>query len=216
MERIQSLISRLQEELNQGADPSRMLNTVNLLQSELLQYTQTGVKKLGTSKVAVVLPVPSRVETPSFENTKENSSYSSQKPKTKAPGQLDFHFDPMQEIPTLAHQQKKKEQNEMQEDEQSLNDRLREEKTELMHVLKDEPIKDLRKAISINDRFVFIDELFRGDEAMFERSLKTINSFNIYPEAEYWLNRELKVKLGWDDKNETVTSFYRLVKRRFS
>lgn len=216
MERIQSLINRLQEELNEGADPLRMMNTVNQLQSELYQFTHSGTKKLGTSKVAVVLPVPSRVEIPQIEKTRDNSSYSGHKPKPKQPGQLDFHFDPMQEIPTLAHQHVKKDQKEMDEDEQSLNDRLREERTELMHVLKEEPIKDLRKAISVNDRFVFIEELFRGDEVMFERSLKTINSFNIYPEAEYWMNRELKVKLGWDDTNEAVTVFYQLVKRRFS
>ena len=85
-----------------------------------------------------------------------------------------------------------------------------------MHVLKDSPIRDLRKAIGINDRFVFINELFRGDEAMYERCIKTINSFNIYAEAEYWMNRELMVKLGWDNERESVKHFYQLVKRRFS
>ena len=85
-----------------------------------------------------------------------------------------------------------------------------------MHSLKETPIRDLRKGIGINDRFVFISELFRGDEPMYERSIKTINSFNIYPEAEYWMNRELKIKLGWDDTRETVKHFYQLVKRRFA
>ena len=85
-----------------------------------------------------------------------------------------------------------------------------------MHSLKDAPIRDLRKEIGINDCLVFISELFRGDEPMYERSIKTINSFNIYPEAEYWMNRELKIKLGWDDTRETVKHFYQLVKRRFT
>ena len=99
---------------------------------------------------------------------------------------------------------------------ESLNDRLKQEKAELAHVLKDSPVKDLRKAIGINDKFSFINELFRGDEAMYERSIKTINGFNIYPEAEYWMNRELKVKLGWDDTKQLVQHFYHLVRRRFS
>ena len=51
---------------------------------------------------------------------------------------------------------------------------------------------------------------------MYERSLKTINSFNIYPEAEYWIQRELKVKLGWLEEQEAVKVFDQLVKRRFS
>jgi len=102
------------------------------------------------------------------------------------------------------------------EQQESFNDRLKENRTELMHSLKETPIRDLRKGIGINDRFVFISELFRGDEPMYERSIKTINSFNIYPEAEYWMNRELKIKLGWDDTKEIVKHFYQLVKRRFA
>ena len=98
----------------------------------------------------------------------------------------------------------------------SLNDALRENKTELSETLQESPIKDLRKGIGINDRFLFISELFRGDEAMYERSIKTINGFSIYPEAEYWIRRELKLKLGWDDKNTVVRQFDQLVKRRFS
>jgi hypothetical protein len=110
-----------------------------------------------------------------------------------------------------------KEVNELAADKQlSLNDRLKQQKTELGEVLKESPIKDLRKAIGINDRFVFINDLFRGDEPMYERSIKTINSFHIFAEAEYWINRELIVKLGWDEENEIVRHFYLLVKRRFS
>lgn len=99
---------------------------------------------------------------------------------------------------------------------ESLNDRLKEEKTELGHKLTGSPIKDLRKAIGINDRFTFINELFRGDEAMYERSLKTINDFNVYSEAEYWINRELTFKLGWVETQSIVQHFYHLVRRRFS
>ena len=99
---------------------------------------------------------------------------------------------------------------------ESLNDRLKQQNSEVGELLKGTPIKDLRKAIGINDRFVFISELFRGDEAMYERSIKTINSFNIFPEAQYWINRELIVKLGWDIDVETVKHFYQLVRRRFS
>jgi len=93
---------------------------------------------------------------------------------------------------------------------------LRTTKNELSDTLQDAPVKDLRKAIGINDRFVYLKELFRGDDAMYERSIKTINAFAIYPEAEYWIRRELKLKLGWDDKNEIVKQFDQLVRRRFA
>jgi hypothetical protein len=87
---------------------------------------------------------------------------------------------------------------------------------EISEKLTGMPVKDLRKAIGINDRFLYINDLFRGDEVMYERSIKTINSFSIWHEAEYWVRRELKTKLGWVDDNETVKQFDQLVKRRFS
>jgi hypothetical protein len=128
-----------------------------------------------------------------------------------------WKFDPLREIPTLAHQQAVKELNEvMASKDASLNEKLKEEVKEVAHVLNDAPVRDLRRAIGINDRFVFISELFRNDEVMYERSIKTINSFRILPEAQYWIERELKVKLGWDENKESTRHFYQLVKRRFS
>ena len=97
----------------------------------------------------------------------------------------------------------------------SLNEILKEDKEELSETLQNSPIKDLKKAIGINDRFLFINELFQGDETSFERSIKTINGFSIYAEAEFWIRRELKTKLGWDLQSESVKQFDALVKRRF-
>jgi hypothetical protein len=126
-------------------------------------------------------------------------------------------FTTAEEIPTLVQHQSKKELHELIADKkESLNDRLKQEKTEVANVLKDAPIKDLRKGIGINERFSFVSELFRGDEAMYERSIKTINNFGILSEAEYWINRELKYKLGWDEDKPEVQHFYHLVRRRFS
>ncbi len=126
-------------------------------------------------------------------------------------------FNTTVETPTLVQHQPPKELHELiSEKKESMNDRLKEDKKEVVHSLKDTPIKDLRKGIGINDRFTFVSELFRGDDAMYERSIKTINSFHILSEAEYWINRELKFKLGWNDSKDTVQHFYHLVRRRFA
>lgn len=229
MERIQALISKLKEQADQHADAGQMLLTLQLLQSELssLQSPVSAPgpsRSLGTSKVAVMMPAMMRVEA-QYEKyapkaTEEPAAVQEVVKETvlvekgavsivQENGQLDMVFDPMTEIPTLSHQARKNEP-------ESLNDKLRQGKTELLEVLKETPIKDLRKAIGINDRFLFINDLFRGDESMYERSIKTINSFNIFPEAEYWINRELKVKLGWNAEDSTVLHFDQLIKRRFS
>src|SRR5688572_15715756 len=138
-----------------------------------------------------------------------------EQPKQNVP-LFNMSFDAV-EAPTLVQQQIHKEVNDIiTNHKESLNDRLKKEQKEIAHILKDTPVKDLRKAIGVNDKFVFISELFRGDEATYERSIKTINTFHILPEAEYWMNRELKVKFGWNDTNDTVQHFYQLVRRRFS
>lgn len=131
-----------------------------------------------------------------------------------------WSLDPVLEVPTLAHQEKIiYELNDTMINEgtlASINDKLKQNKSEMASVLQDTPIRDLKKAIGINDRHRFIHELFRDDENMYERSIKTINGFHILAEAEYWIQRELKLKLGWDTNLELVKTFDHLVKRRFS
>ena len=79
-----------------------------------------------------------------------------------------------------------------------------------------EPIKDLRSAIGINDKFQFIQELFGGDEKAFEIGIKTINAFKIFPEAQFYIKRELREKNNWDEESNVVKQFDQLIKRRFS
>jgi hypothetical protein len=79
-----------------------------------------------------------------------------------------------------------------------------------------EPIKDLRSAIGINDKFQFIQELFGGDEKSFEVGIKTINAFKIFPEAQFYIKRELREKNSWDEESNVVKQFDQLIKRRFS
>lgn len=228
MERIQILISKLKEQAEQSASPSQLLVTVQMLQNELYQLQVSGNHTLGTSKVAVMLPKTvnisvahdaekAAVNMKEYPRVAEEETSYSRRVSSRKTDPSNLLFDPLFEIPTLSHQQGVKEINEMVSTQnESLNDRLKQDRTEVVEVLKHEPIKDLRKAIGINDRFVFINDLFRGDEPMYERSIKTINSFHIFPEAEYWINRELIVKLGWDKDSEIVRHFYQLVKRRFS
>lgn len=256
MERIQALIDKLYQQRMQQAHPAQMLLTVQLLHSELIQLQQRN-GSLGTSKVAVTLPVnmnfsgtsqPEPVEEAAAEpvavvavappvakepvvEVPAPAPREYRQPKPPAPEPIEeahASYLPSNgvwnpalqtgaEAPTIAQHGRKKEVNEaIASTKESLNDRLKQEKTEVVHVLKDSPIRDLRKGIGINDRFTFVSELFRGDEAMYERSIKTINSFHILSEAEYWINRELKFKLGWNDTKETVQHFYHLVRRRFS
>jgi thiamine kinase-like enzyme len=167
-------------------------------------------------KVFEVLRVDEAELEAELEEIKRNAAEIHRISRQGKPQLLFEHFEP--DIPTLSHQSAVTRQEVKEivpEEKTSVNDHLKEQKVEVSEKLADSPIKDLRKAIGINDRFLYLHELFRGDEAMYERSIKTINSFSIWPEAEYWIRRELKTKLGWNDQDETVKQFDKLVQKRF-
>ena len=79
-----------------------------------------------------------------------------------------------------------------------------------------EPIKDLRAAIGINDKFQFMETLFNKEEVVFESSIKTINAFKNFAEAQFWIKQNLRNKYQWDEESAVVIAFDQLVKRRFS
>src|SRR5690606_36201311 len=70
--------------------------------------------------------------------------------------------------------------------EKSLNDKFSspQEISTLGKKLQKSPIKDLKSALSINQRFVFISELFNGDAVIFEQLIERIISFNSLIEAD--------------------------------
>lgn len=242
MERVGALIQKLQQLYNEKADAAQLLATVQQIQAEL---SRQATAPTTSSKVSVIMPTaavvirpaqklapPAKVEEEKIievlkvdeaeieaelEEIKRKAALMN-KASTQGKPQSGYLFDPVEEVPTLAHNIRKPEPvkavNETESSE-SLNDKLKTSSKELADKLSGTPIKDLKKAIGINDRFVFINELFRGDEAGYERSIKTINGFSIFQEAQYWMERELKLKLGWDMEKESVQHFYDLVRRRF-
>jgi hypothetical protein len=207
MNKLQQLISKLNDQCEQNESALQMLVTLKQIEAELTlihTVTVTGRKNPGISVVMPSMNIAHRVVEEFIQ--------------TAPPGHQAWMGDPLMEIPTLSHQPGNQEINDLiGNNNTSINDKLKSgSQAELGSVLKGTPVKELRKAIGVNDRFVFINELFRGDEPMYERSIKTINNFRILPEAEYWMERELKIKLGWDDSRDIVQHFYQLVRRRFS
>jgi len=244
MERVETLSNLLAEKIRKKASPSELMDTVKMLESELIHLKNSSpagpvmpaaatVKifkqhelffppSIPEEKTVEVLQVDEAEIEAELEEIKKNAE---ERNKISVQNKPQIVFDPIDDIPTLAGRapspapvSKAKEIHELLpvNNTPSVNDLLKKPQSELADSLQDSPVKDLKKAIGVNERYGYINELFRGDEAMYERSIKTINSFAIFPEAEYWIRRELKLKLGWEDKNETVQKFDQLVRRRFS
>ena len=219
MERVGTLINKLKEQFDQHENAEQLAVTTQLLLAELHPKINPAPV---TSKISVVMPA---LMSSVFQQESEMEMAAVNNNTSISQDTANAEFDVSQEIPTLAHQNYIPQVEKvpivefntaLARQTESLNEKLKDERAEVATTLQGSPIRDLKKGIGVNDRFLFVQDLFRGDENMFERSLKTINGFNIYPEAEYWIQRELKVKLSWPDTSETVKLFDQLVKRRFS
>jgi hypothetical protein len=81
--------------------------------------------------------------------------------------------------------------------------------------LKKQPIKDLRESIGLNQKFLFMNELFQGENTAYNEALEKLNSFPGFNEARAYIVAELSEKYHWNGDSEFVQSFMELVERRY-
>ncbi|HTG55814.1 MAG TPA: hypothetical protein VL943_06080 [Niabella sp.] len=240
MERIRSLIEKLNMQFAHKVPLSQLLSTVQMLQNEIAGSMRE-VDVLGTSGISVIVPNAKPIP--------GNSNAGNEKEPIK-PGNEEKEYyqlvvedgedeenlaETATEIPSYEELIKLQEQlktsqgqarlsfsdsNELADDMPTLSRQNRPGATKAAKQVSApkagrNAIKDLNKAITAQDRLAFVRELFRGDEVMFERSIKTINNFSSLTEAEYWIERELKTKNGWMPGHPVTSQFEQLLKRRF-
>lgn len=81
--------------------------------------------------------------------------------------------------------------------------------------LQQSPIKDLRSAIGINEKFLFINELFNGDMGRYNKILDELNSMQSKTGLATYL-MELKIEKQWNEEMEAYVKFKELVDRKFN
>ena len=192
MERVQALAEKFKNQLAQNANKSELRQTVLLILSEL---EPSPTISNYPNNVSVIMPYGST-------------------------DQIAIGEPVIIAIPEIKLTEKPKEimveEVEVKKEMKEVLIEVKMESKEVAEHIALEPIKDLKAAIGINDKFQFIQELFGGDEKHFESSLKTINAFNIYAEAQFWIKKELRIKNNWDEASASVKAFDQLIKRRFS
>ncbi|HMN89002.1 MAG TPA: hypothetical protein PKD70_00620 [Saprospiraceae bacterium] len=87
---------------------------------------------------------------------------------------------------------------------------------ELSEKLSDRPITDLTKAFAINDKLLYINDLFKKDSSAFNETLLLLNKFDRMEEAKSLLVN-LAEQYGWtqEEKIETAQDFIRTIRRRY-
>ena len=73
------------------------------------------------------------------------------------------------------------------------------------------PVKDVRSAISLNDRIIFINHLFDEDPLVFQDTITRINTMTALDQVVDMLGNEHP---EWDFSSELVYRFMMAVRRR--
>jgi hypothetical protein len=94
----------------------------------------------------------------------------------------------------------------------SLNEMLASKNTTGDFSSRLKPVTDIKSAIGVGDRFLFIRELFGGNNETFEETIAHLNSLTSYSEAHDFLIS----KFNWDESQNTVSAFVNIVKRRYA
>ena len=97
---------------------------------------------------------------------------------------------------------------------ETLGDRMLQEDHSLAAKLQQNPIPDLRSVIGINDKFLFVNELFGGSMEKYNKSIDNLNDLKTLNGAMIYLN-ELKIELQWNSSNEAYRKLSELVRRKF-
>lgn len=78
-----------------------------------------------------------------------------------------------------------------------------------------EKIVDLKASISLNDKLLFIKDLFNGYSLAYSEAIELLKRFDNYAEADAFLQANYALKNGWAEKPQTVEKFYSLLRRKF-
>ena len=78
------------------------------------------------------------------------------------------------------------------------------------------PITDLKHAISLNDKLLFVKDLFNGYSLAYSEAIEILNRFESFDDAERFLSKNYIAKNNWEAKPDTTERFYGLLKRRYA
>ncbi|NVN96134.1 MAG: hypothetical protein HXX18_12725 [Bacteroidetes bacterium] len=101
------------------------------------------------------------------------------------------------------------------DDTKSLNERIQKNKTDKSYSsrMQHNAIKDLKSAIGINEKFLFINELFKGNMKEYNETILKLNEFKTLAEAVNLLE-EFQKKYKWADDMVAYLTLKDFVERK--
>ena len=93
-----------------------------------------------------------------------------------------------------------------------INEALAQKKTggDLSSKLQTAPLSSISSGIGLNDRFLFIRELFKDDNALYNNTIQHLDAADSLANALDFIH----LHFDWDENNETTQKFFNLLHRR--
>lgn len=194
---IETIINRLNNNVNNGFFDAALLkkDALELYESAiLLEYAQSTLLEEEDIEVDVepIIIDKSAEEKPEIESSIESDE------------QAEIS-EPQIEEKTISSQKSKG----------NVNEKRSNETYSVLDKLQKKPISNLKHAIGINDRFSFINELFKGNVEAYSRAIEELNHLESFSAAQILINHDFLEKYKWDEEDSTYLHFLQLVERRY-
>jgi hypothetical protein len=85
----------------------------------------------------------------------------------------------------------------------------------LSDTLRDRTLSDLHQSIGVNERFGFINGLFKGDQLKYFAAIDELNACTTAEAALNYIQQDIRAAMGWKKDPPALADFIDLVRRRF-
>ncbi len=82
-------------------------------------------------------------------------------------------------------------------------------------VRSQEKVVDLKSIINLNDKLLFIKDLFNGYSLAYSEAIELLNRYSSFAEADVFLQTNYALKNNWSDKPQTVEKLYAVLRKKF-
>lgn len=80
---------------------------------------------------------------------------------------------------------------------------------------KTDQILDLKSGVSLNDKLLFIKDLFNGYSLAYTEAIELLNRFDSFEEADAFLQANYAMKNNWHGKPQTVDKLYAILRKKY-
>lgn len=77
-------------------------------------------------------------------------------------------------------------------------------------------ITDLKTGVSLNDKLLFIKDLFNGYSLAYSEAIELLNRFDNFSEADAFLQTNYALKNNWASKPQTVDKLYVVLRKKYN